>query len=185
MVFAIQKRHFSQEQEVVIESEQAPQPKFGTAEKAEFKAETRKLLDIVAKSIYTDSEVFVRELISNASDALEKQRIHQLTSSVSGQDLHINLITNEKERTLTIFDTGVGMSRAEVCENLGTIAKSGSQEFMKNMEKGGDSADSIIGQFGVGFYSTFIVSDHVEVITKRDNEPAVRWVSDGTGEYEV
>jgi HSP90 family molecular chaperone len=139
----------------------------------------------VAKSIYTDSEVFVRELISNASDALEKQRMKELKGSVGGDQLFVNIITNEKERTLTIFDTGIGMNKQEVCDNLGTIARSGSQEFVKQLEKSGDATDSIIGQFGVGFYSTFIVSDHVEVISKKDNEKAVRWVSDGTGEYEV
>lgn len=147
------------------------------------------MLDIVAKSIYTDKEVFLRELMSNCSDALEKQRYSEIsgasTSQGDPQGLYINVFTNEKERTLTIFDSGVGMTREEVTENLGTIAKSGSQEFMKGLQ-GQDSQalDSIIGQFGVGFYSTFIVADSVEVFSKR-NDQGVRWASDGSGEFEV
>ena len=96
----------------------------------EFKAETKKLLKIVAKSIYTDKEVFVRELLSNCSDALEKQRYSEMQgNSAGGTDLHIQMSTNEKENTLTLFDSGIGMSRETIAENLGTIAKSGSQEF--------------------------------------------------------
>ena len=154
-------------------------------EKREFKAETKKLLDIVAKSIYTDKEVFVRELLSNCSDALEKQRFKmisgQTATGASGEDLHINIITNTKERTITIFDSGVGMSREEVVNNLGTIARSGSQEFLKEMkEKDQITSDSIIGQFGVGFYSSFIVAEYVEVLSKTDGQKGVRWVSDGS-----
>lgn len=104
------------------------------SEKKEFKAETRKLLDIVAKSIYTDKEVFLRELMSNCSDALEKERYAEISGVSSGQGdpegLYINITTNEKERTLTIFDSGIGMTRDEITDNLGTIAKSGSQEFL-------------------------------------------------------
>lgn len=106
------------------------------SEKKEFKAETRKLLDIVAKSIYTDKEVFVRELISNCSDALEKQRYAEISGQAKqmfNEGLYINITTNEKERTITIFDSGIGMSRDEVTDNLGTIAKSGSQEFVKKL----------------------------------------------------
>ena len=107
------------------------------AEKKEFKAETRKLLDIVAKSIYTDKEVFLRELMSNCSDALEKQRYAEISGANTTQDaegLYINIYTNEKERTLTIFDSGIGMNRDEITDNLGTIAKSGSSEFMKKLQ---------------------------------------------------
>jgi len=149
------------------------EPVISHTEKKEFRAETRKLLDIVAKSIYTDKEVFVRELISNCSDALEKQRYSEIAGKATSGNtagLFINITTNEKERTLTIFDSGIGMTRDEVTDNLGTIAKSGSQEFMKNLQGGaqvdGQALDSIIGQFGVGFYSTFIVADSVEVLTK-------------------
>jgi HSP90 family molecular chaperone len=163
-------------------------------ETKEFKAETRKLLDIVAKSIYTDKEVFVRELLSNCSDALEKQRF----AYTSGQkqpmpgedDLEIMITTNSKERTITLFDTGVGMTRDEIVDNLGTIAKSGSAAFMEKISDDqtvdSRSTDQIIGQFGVGFYSSFVVSDHVEVFSKSDESAkAVRWVSDGLGSYEV
>jgi HSP90 family molecular chaperone len=114
---------------VIIEAP-LEEPVIHDTEKKEFKAETKKLLDIVAKSIYTDKEVFVRELLSNCSDALEKQRFKQISgqSAPINQDgLYINLMTNSKERTITIFDSGVGMNRDEIVENLGTIAKSGSK----------------------------------------------------------
>lgn len=169
-----------QQQEVVIEPEE---PILKDTEKREFKAETKKLLDIVAKSIYTDKEVFVRELLSNCSDALEKQRFRLISgqSVTASDDLYINIITNSKERTITIFDSGVGMTRDEIVDNLGTIARSGSQEFLKEMkEKDQHVSESIIGQFGVGFYSSFIVADHVEVLSKSDGQKGVRWVSDGS-----
>ena len=133
-------------------------------ERMEFKAETKKLLDIVAKSLYTDSEVFVRELLSNASDALEKQRFKDQSSA----ELVINVETFPSKGQLVITDNGIGMSRENLIDLLGTIAKSGSKEFVQNLEKEGGSSmkDNIIGQFGVGFYSSFIVSDQVEVISK-------------------
>lgn len=163
-------RNFSNEvkQEVVIEPEE---PILKDTEKREFKAETKKLLDIVAKSIYTDKEVFVRELLSNCSDALEKQRFKLVSgqATTSSDDLYINVITNSKERTITLFDTGVGMTREEIIDNLGTIARSGSQNFLKEMkEKDQPVSESIIGQFGVGFYSSFVVADYVEVLSKSD-----------------
>ena len=113
------------------------EPILKDTEKREFKAETKKLLDIVAKSIYTDKEVFVRELLSNCSDALEKQRFKIISGQAVTQsdDLYINIITNSKDRIITIFDSGVGMSRDEIVDNLGTIAKSGSQEFLKEMKE--------------------------------------------------
>ena len=126
-----------------MEVEVNDEPVLSKAEKKEFKAETRKLLDIVAKSIYTDKEVFLRELMSNCSDALEKQRYAEIsgaaTSQQDSQGLYINIYTNEKERTLTIYDSGIGMSREEITENLGTIAKSGSQEFIKKIQNSGES----------------------------------------------
>lgn len=124
---------------------ETPQPQFGKSESKEFKAETRKLLDIVAKSIYTDKEVFLRELLSNCSDALEKQRfaITSGSSNADGDDLYISVTTNAKERTVTIFDSGIGMTREEAIENLGTIAKSGSQAFVKSMEEKGDVAGDV------------------------------------------
>jgi len=148
----------------------------------------------VAKSIYTDKEVFIRELLSNSSDALEKQRYSYTSGEktpVAWEDpLEIHISCNSKDRTITIFDSGVGMSRDEVVENLGTIARSGSAAFVEKLNDSRSLDDSaseqIIGQFGVGFYSSFVVSNHVEVFTKSDNsEKGVRWVSDGLGSFEV
>lgn len=141
-------------------------------EKKSFQAETKKLLNIVAKSIYTDKEVFIRELLSNCSDALEKQKFKELTGEATdsrGEGLRIEVTTNEKERTITLFDSGIGMTKQEAVDNLGTIAKSGSKEFLENLnEKNSqeEALSSIIGQFGIGFYSSFIVADKVEVYTK-------------------
>lgn len=153
----------------------------------EFQAETRKLLQIVAKSIYTDSEVFVRELLSNASDALEKEKFRQLQDGAaeSGDPLQIAITTNEAKRQISILDTGVGMTKQELIENLGTIAKSGSKAFLENLKESGKSGADIIGQFGVGFYSSFIVGHTVEVITKKSGQEAHVWVSDGSGQFTV
>ena len=124
-----------QNEEVVVDAAEAEvEPVITQTEKKEFKAETRKLLDIVARSIYTDKEVFLRELMSNSSDALEKQRYAEISGSarqLPNEGLYITITTNEKERTVTIFDSGIGMTRKEITDNLGTIAKSGSSEFVK------------------------------------------------------
>ncbi|KAL4143343.1 hypothetical protein QTP88_005684 [Uroleucon formosanum] len=161
-----------------------------TTEKLEFQAETRMLLDIVAKSLYSEKEVFIRELISNASDALEKLRYISLKAGESHDlgSLDINITTDKTNRKLTIQDTGIGMTREELISNLGTIAKSGSKAFLQNIQQS-ESANlsSIIGQFGVGFYSCFMVADRVEVFTKSMNPHATGylWKSDGTNEYEI
>lgn len=157
----------------------------------EFKAETKKLLDIVAKSLYTDKEVFIRELISNASDACEKLRFLQSTQAI--KDIHdedvppgIKISTIESERKFIIEDTGVGMTREELIDHLGTIAKSGSLDFLQS---GDSDASKIIGQFGVGFYSTFVVADRVDVYTKTcdptKSQQGFLWSSDGDGSYTV
>eukprot|EP01017_Pseudomicrothorax_dubius_P030664 TRINITY_DN3846_c0_g1_i1.p1 TRINITY_DN3846_c0_g1~~TRINITY_DN3846_c0_g1_i1.p1 ORF type:complete len:735 (-),score=231.71 TRINITY_DN3846_c0_g1_i1:157-2361(-) len=159
----------------------------------EFKAETKKLLDIVARSLYTDKDVFLRELLSNASDALEKQRYLQSTGkdTAVGEPLHINIILNEAKKQIIIQDTGIGMTKEELIENLGTIARSGSRRFIENLNKEGGNvdsrnvADSIIGQFGVGFYSSFIVGDTIEVYSRSGNEPGHVWVSDGSGKFSI
>mmetsp|Transcript_76811 Transcript_76811/g.222989 ORF Transcript_76811/g.222989 Transcript_76811/m.222989 type:complete len:745 (-) Transcript_76811:100-2334(-) len=157
----------------------------------EFKAETKKLLDIVAKSLYTDKEVFIRELISNASDACEKLRFMQGTSQlhhVSDESLplQVKLSVDEAERRFTIEDTGVGMTHDELVSHLGTIAKSGSLDFL---QRGDSDASKIIGQFGVGFYSTFVVADKVEVYTKTcdpaKGDQGYLWSSDGSGSYTI
>lgn len=151
-------------------------------ETKEFKAETKKLLEIVAKSLYTDKEVFLRELLSNASDALEKQRL----KDPAGSDrLGVSVSVSETKHQIAIEDNGVGMSRQELVDNLGTIARSGSKEFVERLQKEGGGADNIIGQFGVGFYSSFIVADYVEVVSKPQHGTASVWSSDGSGSYEV
>ena len=153
-------------EEVKIEQ---PEISYGEAESFEFQAETMKLLDIVAKSIYTDKEVFIREMLSNASDALEKHRYAQISGKADpGDDLRIEVSANEQERTITFYDTGSGMTRDEIIQNLGTIARSGSEEFRDAVDNS-DTAESIIGQFGVGFYSSFIVADKVEVYSRAND----------------
>lgn len=148
------------------------------------------VVDIVTNSIYTEKEVFIRELVSNASDALEKLRHLQSTgASVVHPELEpeIHITTNEKEQTLTISDTGVGMTRSELVQNLGTIAHSGSKTFLDQVDADSSTSTGIIGKFGVGFYSAFMVGDKVDVYTQSatsGNESHV-WRSDGTGSYEI
>lgn len=149
------------------------------------------LLDIVAKSLYSDKEVFIRELISNASDALEKFRysVHALADQKwvdSDRVLEIHIGTDKQNRQLILQDTGIGMTRDELVSNLGTIARSGSKKFLEEAQNKGN-AGNIIGQFGVGFYSAFMVADRVEVFTRSsvDGSPGYRWASDGTGTYEI
>jgi len=160
----------------------------GSSVQHEFQAETRKLLDIVARSLYTDKEVFVRELVSNASDALGKLRHHQLLGkAIDNADvpLEINVYTDSKKKTLTIQDTGIGMSKEELIKNLGSIGHSGSLEFVKNLQE--KSATDIIGQFGVGFYSAFMVSSKVAVYSRSaiPGSTGYYWTSDGTGTYDI
>jgi TNF receptor-associated protein 1 len=161
-----------------------------TPQKFEFQAEIKQLLDIVIHSLYTEKEIFVRELVSNASDALEKLRHLQLTEKEVFDDnlpLEINLTTDDKAKTLTIQDFGVGMTSAELVENLGTIAHSGSKAFLKALGEGAQKNASLIGQFGVGFYSAFMVAKGVKVYTHswRAAEPGQLWTSDGGGSYEI
>ncbi|MFP6872244.1 MAG: molecular chaperone HtpG [Verrucomicrobiales bacterium] len=159
-------------------------------DKHEFQAEVQQLLDIVINSLYTDKEIFVRELVSNAVDALEKLRHIQLTEKSiadSNLDLEINITTDDTANTITIADYGTGMTREELVENLGTIAHSGSQAFIKELSKNDQKETSIIGQFGVGFYSSFMVSDEVTVYTRSwsgDSEHLC-WRSDGKTGYQI
>lgn len=158
-------------------------------EKLQFQAETKRLLDLVVNSIYTNKEIFLRELISNASDALDKLRIESLTNNelMGDEEPEIFIIPDEKTKTITISDNGIGMTRDEVINNIGTIAKSGTKDFLdKIREAGNAAAQELIGQFGVGFYSAFIVADKVELITRKaGTDSAVKWTSDGAGEYEL
>src|ERR1700748_1807313 len=161
-----------------------------TPQKFEFQAEIKQLLDIVIHSLYTEKEIFVRELVSNASDALEKMRHLQLTEKEIFDDtleLEINVTADDKAKTITIQDFGVGMTRAELIENLGTIAHSGSKAFLKALGESGAKNANLIGQFGVGFYSAFMAAKSVQVYSHswRANEPGHLWTSDGSGSYEI
>ncbi|XP_045492318.1 heat shock protein 75 kDa, mitochondrial [Colias croceus] len=176
-------------------SDQKPEETKATPEKKEFQAETRMLLDIVARSLYSDKEVFIRELISNASDALEKFRYLSVSSAPdlpplenTDRSLEIRLCTDKQNRTLVFQDSGIGMTKEELIQNLGTIARSGSKSFIEEIKKqGSDQASSIIGQFGVGFYSAFMVADKLEVYTRssKTGSPGFKWSSDGSGTYEI
>ncbi|MBW7898481.1 Chaperone protein HtpG [Candidatus Brocadiaceae bacterium B188] len=157
-------------------------------ESFEFQAEIKKLLNILSHSLYTHKEVFLRELISNASDALTKMHFYSLSNpDYEGKDLplEITIDVDEKNKILTISDTGIGMTREEVIQNVGTIAKSGSLEFIANLSEQARKDSNIIGQFGVGFYSVFMVADEVRIRTRsyKKEEPACEWHSDGTGKY--
>jgi len=160
------------------------------AKKYEFKAEIKKLLDILVHSLYTSREIFLRELISNASDALDKLRFEQTKGTeILDKDLplEIRITFDEKKKILNIKDTGIGMSRDEVISNIGTIAKSGTEEFAKILSEAKGDIGNIIGKFGVGFYSVFMVAKEVVIKTKsyKIDEPAVEWRSDGLGDYEI
>ena len=156
-------------------------------EKMQFKAESQRLLDLMINSIYTHKEIFLREIISNASDAIDKLAYTALTDDKVGlnrEDFAITITRNEGARTITVSDNGIGMSREEMEENLGTICKSGSLGFKQTMEKQEDI--DIIGQFGVGFYSAFMVAESVTVISKKyGSDEAFRWVSDGADGYTI
>ena len=157
------------------------------SEKMQFKAESKRLLDLMINSIYTHKEIFLREIISNASDAMDKLAYLALTDDKVGlnrDDFAITITRDEENRTLTVSDNGIGMSREDMEENLGTIAKSGSLGFKQAMEKQEDI--DIIGQFGVGFYSAFMVASSVTVITRKYGEDtAWKWVSDGADGYTI
>ncbi len=156
-------------------------------EKQQFKAESKRLLDLMINSIYTHQEIFLREIISNASDAMDKLAYLSLTDQnvgLSRSDFAIDITVDEKERLLTVSDNGIGMSREDMEENLGTIAKSGSLQFKKDMEQQEDI--DIIGQFGVGFYSAFMVADAVTVISKKyGSDEAWMWQSSGADGYTI
>ena len=156
-------------------------------ESKEFKAESKRLLDLMINSIYTNKEIFLRELISNASDAIDKLYYSSLTDSslnINKEDLKITIDINKDTRELIITDNGCGMTKDELDKNLGTIAQSGSLAFKEQMEKGKEV--DIIGQFGVGFYSAFMVSDIVTVETKaKDSDTAYKWISKGVEGYTI
>ena len=154
-----------------------------------FKAETKELLNLMIHSIYTNKEIFLRELISNANDAIDKLKFQSLTNNELLKDndkFKIEIIVDKDNRTLTIKDNGIGMTYDEVDENIGTIAKSGSKLFKEQLEAAKKADVDIIGQFGVGFYSAFIVADKITLETRSPySENGVRWVSSGDGNYEI
>jgi molecular chaperone HtpG len=158
-------------------------------EKRTFQAEVSRLLDIVAHSLYSDRRIFLRELISNASDACDRLRYEAVTRpelTADDANFRVTLAVDKARRTLTIADNGIGMNHDDLVENLGTIARSGTAAFMKNLTGDARKDMAMIGQFGVGFYSAFMVADHVEVTTRKAGEAeAWRWISDGKGDYTI
>ncbi|MCB1583420.1 MAG: molecular chaperone HtpG [Xanthomonadales bacterium] len=158
-----------------------------TAEKFEFQAEVNQVLDLVIHSLYSNKEIFLRELISNASDACDKLRFEAIKRpDLLGEDLHIKVDFDSEAKTITIIDNGIGMSREEVIENIGTIANSGTKKYLQSIAKKDRNDANLIGQFGVGFYASFIVAKEVEIRTLKAGEAAdqaVSWKSDGKSAY--
>jgi len=159
------------------------------AEKHEFQTEVRELLQLMIHSLYSHKEIFLRELVSNSSDALDKVRFESITKPelLAGMpDLRIDIKVDEEANTVTIEDTGIGMNYQEIMDNLGTIARSGTKSFMKNLTPGAKNDVNLIGQFGVGFYSVFMVAHKVEVYSRKAGDAeSWLWVSDGSGEYTI
>ncbi|MEV7197543.1 molecular chaperone HtpG [Streptomyces sp. NPDC093510] len=157
-----------------------------STETLEFQAEARQLLDLMVHSIYSNKDIFLRELISNASDALDKRRLAGLKDDgLKTDDLHIGIEADKEARTLTVRDNGIGMTRDEVVGLIGTIARSGTAETLRRLKENKESAE-LIGQFGVGFYSVFMVADKVTLLTRKAGEPTgVRWESGGDGTYTI
>lgn len=160
-------------------------------ETREFQTEVKQLLDIVVNSLYTEREIFLRELISNSVDALEKFRYESVVSNDSAEEdtlpLEISIELDESNHTVTVADTGIGMTRDELVENLGTIAHSGSKKFIQQLKDSDQKDLNLIGQFGVGFYSAFMVAKKIRVLTRsyRPGEPGCQWVSSGIGSYDL
>ncbi|MBP0459783.1 molecular chaperone HtpG [Streptomyces montanisoli] len=160
-----------------------------SAETFEFQVEARQLLQMMIHSVYSNKDVFLRELVSNASDALDKLRLESLRDDALGadvSDLHVEIEPDATARTLTIRDNGIGMSHEEVVRLIGTIANSGTAKFVHELKEGGGSAENLIGQFGIGFYAAFMVADEVTLLTRRAGEAeGTRWSSSGEGTYTV
>ena len=172
---------FAMADAVAEEAAEAP-----AGETYEFEAEVSKVMDIIINSLYSDKDIFLRELISNASDACDKKRFLSLTDdgSEGSYNGRIRLYTDKEKNTLTIEDNGVGMSKKELQTNLGRIAQSGTKMFTEALGNGAD-ATNLIGQFGVGFYSAFLVADKVTVVSKNADGPQLRWESEAANKYTI
>ena len=168
-----------------------PSPRNDTVETHSFQTEVQQLLHLMIHSLYSNKEIFLRELISNASDACDKLRFESLTNNALLEDdeaLGIRIDMDEKKRTVTIIDNGIGMTHDEVIADIGTIARSGTRAFLEKMSKDESSDSTFIGQFGVGFYSSFLVGKKVTLLTRKagaKSSEGVKWISDGSGEYTV
>ena len=162
-------------------------------QRMEFRTELKQLLDLIIHSLYTKKEIFLRELISNAADAIDKLRFEGLKQPEllgdEGSEGKIRLIPDESAGTLTVSDNGIGMSREAIVENLGTIARSGTRAFLETLKQAGaENRPELIGQFGVGFYASFMVADRVTVLSRPAGGPSsegVKWESDGQGQFTV
>ncbi|HBM15745.1 MAG TPA: molecular chaperone HtpG [Lentisphaeria bacterium] len=159
-----------------------------TKETRKFEAQTQKVLDLMIHSLYSNKDIFLRELIANSADAIDKARFLSLSHKEVAQEWSIRVDSDKKAKKLTISDNGIGMTRDEIIKNIGTIAHSGTKSFLEEMTKSDTmNAPELIGQFGVGFYSAFMIADCIEIETKKagSSEPSVKWISTGNGEYAI